>query len=157
MTTKFGQTNFPWPETKGQPEVKSIADSMILSNLKIITLAKELESIKCQSLCWLRRYCTPDKFWDWLCIFLKNYNTLVTSKICLLGDEKRKPCMFYGPERPIFPIWENFLQEKAYFFFSKMPCFKVIFAIEKLQKHFFFKLKKKSPDRPTRPGRSVRP
>ena len=29
----------------------------------------------------LRGYCTPDQFFDYLCIFLKNYNTLVTSKI----------------------------------------------------------------------------
>ena len=32
----------------------------------------------------LRGYCTPDHFSDCLCIFLKNYNTLVTSKICFL-------------------------------------------------------------------------
>ena len=32
----------------------------------------------------LRGYCTPDHFCDYLCIFLKNYNTLVTSKICFL-------------------------------------------------------------------------
>ena len=32
----------------------------------------------------LRGYCTPDQFFDCLCIFLKNYNTLVTSKICFL-------------------------------------------------------------------------
>ena len=32
-------------------------------------------------------YCTPDQFCDCLCIFLKNYNTSVTSKICfLLGN-----------------------------------------------------------------------
>ena len=29
-------------------------------------------------------YCTPDQFCDYLCIFLKNYNTLVRSKICFL-------------------------------------------------------------------------
>ena len=32
----------------------------------------------------LRGYCTPDQFFDCLCIFLKNYNTLVASKICFL-------------------------------------------------------------------------
>ena len=32
----------------------------------------------------LRGYCTPDHFFDCLCIFLKNYNTFVTSKICFL-------------------------------------------------------------------------
>ena len=32
----------------------------------------------------LRGYCTPDQFLDCLCIFIKNYNTLVTSKICFL-------------------------------------------------------------------------
>ena len=32
----------------------------------------------------LRGYCTPDQFFDCLCIFLKNYKTLVTSKICFL-------------------------------------------------------------------------
>ena len=32
----------------------------------------------------LRGYCTPDHFIDCLCIFLKNYNTFVTSKICFL-------------------------------------------------------------------------
>ena len=32
----------------------------------------------------LRGYCTSDQFCDCLCIFLKNYNTLVTSKICFL-------------------------------------------------------------------------
>ena len=30
-------------------------------------------------------YCTPDQFLYSLCIFLKNYNTLVASKICFLG------------------------------------------------------------------------
>ena len=30
----------------------------------------------------LRGYCTPGQFLDCFCIFLKNYNTLVTSKIC---------------------------------------------------------------------------
>ena len=33
-------------------------------------------------LCSLRGYCTPGQFLDCFCIFLKNYNTLVTSKIC---------------------------------------------------------------------------
>ena len=32
----------------------------------------------------LRGYCTPDQFFDCLCIFLKNYNTLVASKIYFL-------------------------------------------------------------------------
>ena len=32
----------------------------------------------------LRGYCTPDQFFDCLRIFLKNLNTLVTSKICFL-------------------------------------------------------------------------
>ena len=32
----------------------------------------------------LRGYCTPGHFLDCFCIFLKNYNTLVTSKICFL-------------------------------------------------------------------------
>ena len=32
----------------------------------------------------LRGYCTPDQFCDCLCIFLKNYNTLVTNKISFL-------------------------------------------------------------------------
>ena len=32
----------------------------------------------------LRGYCTPDHFFDCLCIFPKNYDTLVTSKICFL-------------------------------------------------------------------------
>ena len=32
----------------------------------------------------LRGYCTPDQFFDCLCIFLKNYNTLVASKTCFL-------------------------------------------------------------------------
>ena len=34
--------------------------------------------------CFLRGYCTPDHFFDCLCIFLKNCNTLVTSKIYFL-------------------------------------------------------------------------
>ena len=29
-------------------------------------------------------YCTPGQFLDFFCIFLKNYNTLVTSKMCFL-------------------------------------------------------------------------
>ena len=33
---------------------------------------------------YLRGYCTPGQFLDCFCIFLKNYNTLVTSKICFL-------------------------------------------------------------------------
>ena len=33
---------------------------------------------------YLRGYCTPDQFFDCLCIFLKNYNTLVASKVCFL-------------------------------------------------------------------------
>ena len=32
----------------------------------------------------LRGYCTPGQFLDCFCIFLKNYNTLVTNKICFL-------------------------------------------------------------------------
>ena len=32
----------------------------------------------------LRGYCTSDQVFDCLCIFLKNYNTLITSKICFL-------------------------------------------------------------------------
>ena len=32
----------------------------------------------------LRGYCTPDQFFDCLCIFFKNYNTLVASKTCFL-------------------------------------------------------------------------
>ena len=32
----------------------------------------------------LRGYCTPDQFFDCLCIVFKNCNTLVTSKICFL-------------------------------------------------------------------------
>ena len=32
----------------------------------------------------LRGYCTPGQFLDCFCIFLKNHNTLVTSKICFL-------------------------------------------------------------------------
>ena len=32
----------------------------------------------------LRRYCTPDQFCDYFCIFLKIYNILVTSKIYFL-------------------------------------------------------------------------
>ena len=32
----------------------------------------------------LRGYCTPGQFLDCFCIFFKNYNTLVTSKICFL-------------------------------------------------------------------------
>ena len=32
----------------------------------------------------LRGYCTPDQFCDCLCIYLKNYNTFMTSKICFL-------------------------------------------------------------------------
>ena len=32
----------------------------------------------------LRGYCTPGQFLDCFCIFLKNYNILVTSKICFL-------------------------------------------------------------------------
>ena len=34
-----------------------------------------------QEIC-LRGYCTPGHFFNCLCIFLKNYNTLVTRKIC---------------------------------------------------------------------------
>ena len=33
---------------------------------------------------FLRGYCTPDQFCECLCIFLKNYNTLVTNKMCFL-------------------------------------------------------------------------
>ena len=33
-----------------------------------------------------REYCTPDQFFDCLCIFLKNYNTLITSKMFLIGN-----------------------------------------------------------------------
>ena len=32
----------------------------------------------------LSGYCTPGQFLDCFCIFLKNYNTLITSKICFL-------------------------------------------------------------------------
>ena len=32
----------------------------------------------------LRGYCTPGQFWDRLCIFVKNYKKLVTSKVCFL-------------------------------------------------------------------------
>ena len=32
----------------------------------------------------LRGYCTPGHFLDCFCIFLKNYNKLVTSKMCFL-------------------------------------------------------------------------
>ena len=35
-------------------------------------------------LSFLRGYCTPGQFLDCFCIFLKNCNTLVTSKICFL-------------------------------------------------------------------------
>ena len=50
-------------------------------------------SVKCAEAAWnykaggivhLRGYCTPGQFLDCFCIFLKNYNTLVTSKICFL-------------------------------------------------------------------------
>ena len=34
----------------------------------------------------LRGYCTPDQFFDCLCIVFKNCNTLVTSKICFLEE-----------------------------------------------------------------------
>ena len=40
-----------------------------------------LSHIKTRSVV-LRGYCTPGQFLDCFCIFLKNYNTLVTSKIC---------------------------------------------------------------------------
>ena len=43
-----------------------------------------LEATKCQKKMLLRGYCTPGQFLDCFCIFLKNYNTLVTSKICFL-------------------------------------------------------------------------
>ena len=38
----------------------------------------------CTKVLFLRGYCTPVQFLDCFCIFLKNYNTLVTSKICFL-------------------------------------------------------------------------
>ena len=37
-----------------------------------------------KSISALRGYCTPGQFLDCFCIFLKNYSTLVTSKICFL-------------------------------------------------------------------------
>ena len=42
------------------------------------------EALKIVSTVGLRGYCTPGQFLDCLCIFLKNYNTLVTSKTCFL-------------------------------------------------------------------------
>ena len=39
----------------------------------------------CQSILHkLRGYCTPDHFLTVYAVFLKNYNTLVTNKICFL-------------------------------------------------------------------------
>ena len=40
------------------------------------------ESLTYEKSVFLRGYCTPDQFCDCLCIYLKNYNTLVTSNIC---------------------------------------------------------------------------
>ena len=38
----------------------------------------------------LRGYCTPDQFFDCLCIFLKNYKTLFNKKdIFLIGNIPR--------------------------------------------------------------------
>ena len=48
------------------------------SNLHVLHLTDSLFSN-------LRGYCTPSQFLDCFCIFLKNYNTLVTSKICFLN------------------------------------------------------------------------
>ena len=33
---------------------------------------------------YLRGYCTPDQFCNWNAFFSKNYNTLITSKMCFL-------------------------------------------------------------------------
>ena len=41
-------------------------------------------SSKLQLFSNLRGYCTPGQFLDCFCIFLKNCNTLVTSKICFV-------------------------------------------------------------------------
>ena len=37
-----------------------------------------------QNFAILRGYCTPGQFCDYFYIFLRNYNTLITSKICFL-------------------------------------------------------------------------
>ena len=50
---------------------------------KVIQVSPEIHTL-CSTLAPLRGYRTPDQFSDCLCILLKNYNTLVTSKICFL-------------------------------------------------------------------------
>ena len=55
-------------------------------SLGIIRQAHTMSMRTPQFVCFLflRGYCTPGLFLDCFCIFLKNYNTLVTSKICFL-------------------------------------------------------------------------
>ena len=53
-------------------------------------------NIKFDSVVPLRGNCTPDQFCDdCLCIFLINYNTLVTSKICFLKVTFKEPIYFF--------------------------------------------------------------
>ena len=49
--------------------------SVLIPKANLSALSKEFT---------LRGYCTPGQFLDCFCIFLINYNTLVTSKICFL-------------------------------------------------------------------------
>ena len=53
-------------------------------NQEVITKMQRNKLLDTRQCFYLRGYCIPDQFCDCLCIFLKNYNTMVTSKICFL-------------------------------------------------------------------------
>ena len=69
LTNKQTHTLMPFIVDKGH-----VIDLYIAHSIKV--LGDHLDP--------LRGYCTPGQFLDCVCIFLKNYNTLVTSKICFL-------------------------------------------------------------------------
>ena len=58
---------------------------------------------------YLRGYCTPGQFLDCFCIFLKNYNTLVTSKICFLQATYQGTWLLH---------W-NFITSSGYWFMTQ--------------------------------------
>ena len=57
-----------------------VDDIKILGGWKIYCFNQRSQKINSE----VRGVLHPDQFFDCLCIFLKNYNTLVTSKICFL-------------------------------------------------------------------------
>ena len=57
---------------------------MLSMNPRLHKNYKDKSSYDFADIIALRGYCTPGQFLDCFCIFLKNYNTLVTSKMCFL-------------------------------------------------------------------------